>query len=174
MDLKYLNYMALRSGIPQSEQEIFITDSGASVHLTGSMEGMRKLKDNDKVTVGDGTSIVAEKIGDKSITIVQEDGAERDVVLSGCKYVTKLEPFNLFSLTYSVDMGFKLGNEGKNITIRKGDFKLKFDRIINTKSGYVCEVLTKTKKNCDVANSTGIRNLGMLNSIKRITKGLNI
>ena len=57
--------MALRSGIPQSEQEIFIADSGASVHLTGSIEGLN----NDRVTVGDGTSTVAEKIGDKNITM---------------------------------------------------------------------------------------------------------
>ena len=114
---------------------------------------MKELK-NDRVTVGDGTSILAEKIGDKNITILQEDGEERDVVLRGCKYVPKLGPFSLFSLTNSIDKGFKLGNEGKNITIRKRDFKLKFDRIINTKSGYVCGVATKTKKNYDVVNYT--------------------
>jgi len=90
------------------------------------MEGMRNLKDlnDDRVTVGDGTSIVAEKIGDKIITIVQEDGVERDVILYGCKYVPKLGPFSLFSLTCSIDKGYKLGNEGKNIILRKGDFKL--------------------------------------------------
>jgi len=96
--------------------------------------------------VGDGTSILAEKIGDKNIIILQEDGEEREGVLRGCKYVLKLGPFSLFSLTNSIDKGFKLGNEGKNITIGKGNFKLKFDRIINTKSGYVCGVATKTKK----------------------------
>ena len=57
-------------------------------------------------------------------------------------------------MTYSIDKGYKLGNEGKSIILRKEDFKLKFDRIINTKSGYVCGVLTKGKKNTDVANST--------------------
>ena len=156
VDLKDLSYIALQSGIPEREREIFIADSGASVHLSGSMEGMRNLKDlnDDKVTVGDGTSIVAEKIGDKSITIVQKDGVERDIVLHGCKYVPKLGPFSLFSLTCSIDKGYKLGNEGKNIILRKGDFKLKFDRIINTKSGYVCGVLAKRNKITDVVNST--------------------
>ena len=111
------------------EQELFIADSGASVHLTGSLKGMTNLRDlkNDEVTVGDGNSITAEKIGDKRTTILQEDGKERDVVLHGCKYVPKLGPFNLFSLTNSIDKGFELGNEGRSITIRKGDFKLKFD-----------------------------------------------
>jgi len=47
-----------------------------------------------------------------------------------------------------------LENKGKNTTIWKGDFKLKFDRILNTKSGYVCGDITKTKKTDDVGNST--------------------
>ncbi len=38
VDLKDLSYIALQSGIPEREQEIFVADSGASVHLTGSME----------------------------------------------------------------------------------------------------------------------------------------
>jgi len=147
-----LYYLTFRN----QNKKFLIADSGASVHLTGSIEGMTNLKElkNDRVTVGDGTSILAENIGNKNITILQEDGEEWDVVLRGCKYVPKLGPFSLFSLTNSVDKGFKLGNEGKNITIRKGDLKLKFDRIINTKSGYVCGVATKTKKNYDVVNST--------------------
>ena len=55
------------------EKELFIADSGASVHLTGSLEGMknlRYLKDNS-VTVRDGNYIVDEKIGDKRITVIQ-------------------------------------------------------------------------------------------------------
>jgi len=43
---------------PQSEHEIFIAGSGASVHLSGSIEGITNLKEyqNDRVTVSDGTS----------------------------------------------------------------------------------------------------------------------
>ena len=54
------------------EQELFIADSGASVHLTGSLKGMINLKDlkNDSVTVGNGNSIDAVKIGYKKITIL--------------------------------------------------------------------------------------------------------
>ena len=45
MDLKDLNYIAFRSDThPQPEQEIFIADSGASVHLTGIIEGMINFK----------------------------------------------------------------------------------------------------------------------------------
>jgi len=64
MDLKDLNYIAFRSDtLPQPEQDIFIADSGASVHLTGSIERMINLKElkNDRVTVCDGISILAEK-----------------------------------------------------------------------------------------------------------------
>ena len=48
------------------EEELFITDSGDSVHVTGSLRGMtnlKYLKDNSD-TMGDGNLIVAENIGD--------------------------------------------------------------------------------------------------------------
>jgi len=90
----------------------------------------------------------------KNVTILKEDGKERDIVLRGCKYVPNLGLFSLFSLTNSIDKGFGLENKGKNTTIRKGDFKLKFDRILNTKNGYVCGDATKTKKTDDVGTST--------------------
>ena len=109
---------------------------------------------NDTVTVGDGSLIDAKMIGDKRITIVQEDGKERNVILHGCKYVPKLGPYSLFSLTDLIDKGHQLGNEGRNITIRKGDFKLKFDRVIKIKSGYVCDVATKPRTDEDVATPT--------------------
>ena len=97
MDLKELSDIA-SSMNTRPEQEVFIADSGALVHLSGSLKGMTNLEDlkNDTVTVGNGNSIDAEKIGDKKITILQEDGKERDVILHGCKYVPKLGPFSLF------------------------------------------------------------------------------
>ena len=153
VNLKELEDVALQMNT-RPDQELFIADSGASVHLTGSLKSMTNLRDlnDDSVTVGDGNSITAEKIGDKKLTIIQQDGRERDVVLRGCKYVPKLGPFSLFSLTDSIDKGHQLGNEGRNITIRKGDFKLKFDRIVKTKSGYVCGVTTKPRVIDDFAN----------------------
>ena len=77
------------------------------------MTNLKGLK-NDEVTVGDGNSIATEKIGDKRITILREDGKERNVVLHGCKYVPKLGPFSLVSLTNSIDKGHELGNEGRS------------------------------------------------------------
>jgi len=75
MDLSELKDVALKIG-SCPKQELFIADSGASVHLTGSLKGVINLKDlkNYEVTVVDGNSIAAEKIGDKRITILQEDG----------------------------------------------------------------------------------------------------
>ena len=118
---------------------------------------------NDEVTVGDGNSITAEKIGDKRITILQEDGKERNVVLHGCKYVPKLGPFSLFSLTNSIEKGYDLGNEGRSITIRKGNFKLTFDRIIKTKSGYVCGIATKPRIEDDDVATPALRTENPIN-----------
>ena len=57
-------------------------------------------------------------------------------------------------MTNSIDKGHKLGNEGRNITIRKGDFKLKFDHIVKTKSGCVCGIATEPRNEEDVATPT--------------------
>ena len=53
-----------------------------------------------------------------------------------------------------IDKGHELGNEGRNITIKKGGFKIKFDHVISTKSGYVCGVETKGKVTDDFATPT--------------------
>ena len=57
-------------------------------------------------------------------------------------------------MTNSIDKGHKLGNEGRNIAIRKGDFKLKFDHIIKTKSGHVCGVATRPRNEEEIATPT--------------------
>ena len=49
----------------------------------------------------------------------------------------QLAPFNLFSITHALSLGFNLGNDKEKIFIQKKDFKLVFDHWIETKIGYV-------------------------------------
>ena len=123
---------------------MFITYSRDLVHLTGSLKRMTILRDLNvySVTVGDGNSIVAESIGDKRITMIQGGGNERKVVSCWCKHVPNIGSFSIFSLIDLIDKCHELENEERNITIKKGYFKLKFDHVIRTKSGYVCGVET--------------------------------
>jgi len=118
---------------------IFIADSGASCHLTGSMDGMVNcLKICDYVTIGNGKALEATMIGTKKGRVRMPDGSLRTVYLNGCKYVPELAPFNLFSITRALSGGCSLGNEGEVITVTtKDDFTLRFDHKIRTKTGYV-------------------------------------
>ena len=121
-------------------KHIFIADSGASCHLTGSLEGMVDcLKICEWVTVGNGKCVEATMIGTKKGRIKMPDGSYKPIALYGCKYVPQLAPFNLFSITRALSGGCNLGNEGEVITIstKDGGFKLAFDKKIRTKTGYV-------------------------------------
>ena len=126
------------SKIDHGGENIFIADSGASCHMTSSLSGMTDIVDiNEKITVGNGQVIRATKMGTMNGIVRTSDGTMRKVSLFQCKYVPELAPFNLFSITHALSRGFELGNDGEKIFIRKGDFKMMFDRRIGTKSGYV-------------------------------------
>ena len=119
-------------------QHLFVADSGASCHLTGSLEGMVDcLKICDYVTVGNGKAVEATVIGTKKGQVRMPDGSLRKICLYGCKYVPDLAPFNLFSITRALSGGCRLGNEGEVITLTKDDFTLSFNHKIQTKTGYV-------------------------------------
>ena len=137
-----LDELALRSVDTRKEfSQIFIADTGASGHMSGSTEGMTNLrKCNDNVVVGNGQSIKATMVGDKHGYITDRSGNRKKVVFKGTKYVPELAPYNLCSITHCLEEGFNLGNDGKMITLKKDGFTLEFNKEIKTKSGYVCGV----------------------------------
>jgi hypothetical protein len=57
-------------------------------------------------------------------------------VLQDVKYVPELW-VNLFSINKALKNGFKIGNDGIVIHLTKGNTTLSFDRILNTKNGFV-------------------------------------
>ena len=87
-----------------SESEnLFIGDTGASCHMTHSDAGMFDCEEiNETVTIGNGHEIKATKIGKKRIKIIQENGKEIIGLLENVKYVPKLAPYNLFSITTAI------------------------------------------------------------------------
>ena len=137
-----LDELALRSVDTRREfSQIFIADTGASGHMSGSTEGMTNLrKCNDSVVVGNGQSIKATMVGDKHGYMTDRSGKKRKVVFKGTKYVPELAPYNLCSITHCLEEGFNLGNDGKMIILKKDGFTLEFNKEIKTKSGYVCGV----------------------------------
>jgi hypothetical protein len=126
---------------------IYIGDSGASCHMVHSDEGMYDVKPiNEKITIGNGQYIKALKIGKKKGMIKLDDGTMMNVIL---KYVPNLAPYNLFSTTKAITIGWMLGNEGKTILLKNGKPVLKFNKMLKTKSGYVggAEILPRVDDN---------------------------
>ena len=153
--LGVLDYQVDELGLLKMDKvnkHIFIADSGASCHLTGSLEGMVDcLKIHENVTIGNGQAVKATMIGTKKGRVKMPDGSYKSIALYGCKYVPDLAPFNVFSITRALSGGCKLGNNGETITITKGNFTLSFDYKICTKTGYVAAVEILPVENEEVA-----------------------
>ena len=109
--------------------------------MVNSDEGMFDCTDIDEyITVGNGGKVRATKIGKKKLTLKQKDGSTTSILMKNVKLVPDLAPYNLFSITWALNNGFQLGNKGKIITLKKGDFTMSFDQEIHTKSGYLVGV----------------------------------
>ena len=66
--------------------QLFIGDSGASVHMTGSLAGMVNLRDcNQSVKTANGGMAKATKVGDKKCFIKDSEGKRRSFVMKDCK-----------------------------------------------------------------------------------------
>ena len=90
--------------------------------------------------IADNSISQAKEIGDKRGYIITKDGKKKKVVLKDCKFVPALGSINLSPTTKAIDNGYKLGNEGRAITLEKGKNKLVFDREVRTKDEYVCAI----------------------------------
>ena len=141
-----------RLGMPKLEDEIcmmagysfnrdtWLADSGASTHMGNSDEGMYEIEEIDSpVTIGDGKSLRATKVGKLRRTVVQADGKTMDVILPDYKCVPELQ-MNLFSLMKAIASGWQLTNDGVKIAVTKDKHTVVFDRIYKTDNGVLCGV----------------------------------
>ena len=131
----------------QVKSGTFIVDSGASCHMTGSLDGMTNIRDcNDGITIGNGNTISCIKIGDKRGKIILPNGNEKTIVMRGCKFIPDLAPYNLFSITKAIDAGYNLDNDGRNIILKKENFEMVFNKVIGTKKGFVVAIELECEK----------------------------
>jgi hypothetical protein len=117
--------------------EIWICDSGACGHYCNFKEGLMNVKEIcDEITVGNGKTMTATKVGDLKCKVIQLDGSSLDVTLYEVKYVPELW-MNLFSLNKALKNGYTLSNKGLSICLSKGPCSVTFDRVIRTTNGFV-------------------------------------
>jgi hypothetical protein len=88
------------------------------------------------MTVGNDKKMLATKVGSLRHCVVQVDGSTLDIVISELKYLPDLCA-NLFSMNKALKNGFKLSNEGENISLTKGSASITFHRIIKSLDGTV-------------------------------------
>ena len=84
---------------------VWITDSGATKHLTGHKEWLTEIKpSNTGVKMAGGHTMQSEVIGKVSLTVVNLDGIKTDITLNDVLYVPGMI-VNLFSVTHAVVQG---------------------------------------------------------------------
>ena len=95
--------------------DIWICDSGACGHYCNFKEGLFDTRDiNEEITIGNGKSMIAAKVGSLKCKVIQVDGSSLDVTLHEVKYVPELW-VNLFSINKALKNGFNLSNKGVSI-----------------------------------------------------------
>ena len=126
-------------------KNIWIGDSGASCHMTNEANGLFEIRNIDEeITIGNGKPMKATKVGKLKVETVNRDGTKTQFTLGGVKLVPELY-CKLFSLTSALDKGFKLGNQGRVIHLQKKNFKLAFDKVFETKTGFISGVELRTR-----------------------------
>ena len=110
-----------------THSNIWLGDSGASNHMGWDDRGMFDVKDIQvPVTVGSGKNLMATKVGNKKLTVIQKDGSNMNIILEGFKVVPGLW-VNLFSITKAIKSGWNIGNKGTIIHMEKDGKRIYFD-----------------------------------------------
>jgi len=107
--------------------------------MTNSDDGMFNIHMQEStVTIGNGTSLKATKIGDLKVTFRNEEGLQI-FTLQKVKYIPDL-CVKLLSIPVALKEGFQIGNKGLHLYLQKGKFLLVFDTLFQTKSSAICGI----------------------------------
>lgn len=122
------------------DRDTWLGDSGASTFMGNTDEGMFDVKEiNEPVTIGNGKTLRATKIGKLRRTVHQTNGDTLDIIIPDYKHVPELH-VNLFSITKALELGWKLTNKGVMMILNKNGRQIRFDRIYKTDNGKLCGV----------------------------------
>ena len=106
---------------------------------------MFEIRDIDEdITIGNGKPMKATKVGKLKVETVQKNGSTQQFTMVDVKYVPDLY-CKLFSVTAALDKGFQIGNKGRVIYLQKGDFKIAFDKVFETKTGFISGIDLKPR-----------------------------
>jgi hypothetical protein len=138
------------------DPNVWIADTAATSNSTPHAVGMCDLREpspSDNITMGNGASVGAQKVGhvpgticDKYGNQVQENAKIQDVTLiPGGK-------FNLFSLSKLQMAGWLMHGDSTHIWLEKGGVTITFDIVIPTPKGTVFAMYFKRDNTTELAN----------------------
>jgi hypothetical protein len=129
------------------DPNVFLIDTGASVHSTGNSFGLYDLKDpkGSSSTVGNGSTVKTKSIGKMRVTVCNKGGNELSPLTVNEMHLMPGSPFNLLSGTNMIMQGCRMIGEGSSITFTKGGWQLVCDLKIKTSSGLLYGVYLKRK-----------------------------
>jgi hypothetical protein len=91
---------------------IWIGDTAATMHISPHEDGMiNKKNTRDGITVGNGEAMVAKKMGDIPCEICYKYGNKISTGTITDVVLTRSSPFNLFSITKMMKLGWTLGGD---------------------------------------------------------------
>jgi hypothetical protein len=98
---------------------MWIGDSGASCHFTNDDTGYIKWQSiNVVIGVGNNDVSIATKVGKIRLEVIQRNGQRSIITLNNCKCIPELRN-NLFSITKTLTMGWKIRNTGIKLVLSK-------------------------------------------------------
>jgi hypothetical protein len=120
------------------DPNIWVGDTGATVHMTPHRQGMTNLKTasgQDAVTMGNGQSKSGSQIGDIPGTVCDKTGTTVSSATIQAALYLPSAMYNLFSITKLQREGWSLHGDEKCLRLTKGSATITFDILIPTAKG---------------------------------------
>jgi len=138
VDTDNIVFMAVE-GHKKLTNDTWVTDSGATCHITNSLDGMFDIKSvHESVKIGMGEETYATKCG-KYCGEVMTPGGKKEVIFSGVRYIPGFY-VELFSVTSAMKNGAKIASKGMQLMVENGPMKLIFQKCLEMKSSFVLDL----------------------------------
>ena len=125
----------------------WILDSGASGHMTNSLEGFITLKpEQRRITVGNGTKMAVVQSGSWKGMFKNTKGEYQPIVLQPVGYVPELI-CSLFSMTTALSENWKSKGNKNGITLMKDSIEITFGKRVDSVLGFLFSAEFMTSNN---------------------------
>ena len=144
------------------DPNVWIGDTGATVHMTPYEKGMTNLKEvtNEQgITMGNMSVEKTTKIGDIDGNVCDQSGNEKLRVKMKDVAIVPSSGFNLFSITKMMLAGWKLSGEREKLVLTKNGNEITFDIAIPTPKGVIFAIYIKRDGEMAGAGADAVANV---------------